>query len=438
MYRMVSRHDNEESGSRYLILPLFSAVTMALAFFTRRKMSNKTAQVPEPQTKELQLRVIYDPEIEGKGVAEVDLVLVHGFGGDYIDTWTSKQGDSSVFWPKDLLLAEKKQPRTRILSFGYDAGQMVVASIRSYAQSMLSFLNDQREGIESRPVVFLGHCLGGLIVKQAMRFAENDSSFNSIISATRSIMFFGTPHGGGDKKDWEKLASSYKALGPECRMIAVLGKSTNDLTKLDGNFIRLQDRFTINNFLEQRIMKGARKLIVDQTSAAKFPGAGVESVDGDHITMCQFKDAQNNTFMKVCRIIREAVPNEVAVNQLTIHQTPTAPEEPGVFNQQLIVEGRAVIKQELVVGGRVVKTQQVVIDGQTGTRSNHEGTTAAGAVGAPNLQAPIELRGAWATTNRKMLEQKKERNSFEELFDSDPRDNGQKAREVVRESTRSR
>lgn len=94
------------------------------------------------------------------------LVLVHGFGGDFIDTWTYKDVERSVFWPKDLLLSEQKQPRTRILSFGYDAGELVVASIRVYARTMLGFLKDQREGIESRPIVFLGHCLGGLIVKQ--------------------------------------------------------------------------------------------------------------------------------------------------------------------------------------------------------------------------------------------------------------------------------
>lgn len=101
---------------------------------------------------------------------DCSLVLLHGFGGDFIDTWTSKEVEPSVFWPKDLLLSGKKpadkQPRTRTLSFGYDAGELVVASIRVYARTMLGFLKDQREGIESRPIVFLGHCLGGLIVKQ--------------------------------------------------------------------------------------------------------------------------------------------------------------------------------------------------------------------------------------------------------------------------------
>ncbi|KAI0970860.1 hypothetical protein F4678DRAFT_106078 [Xylaria arbuscula] len=382
---------------------------MGLAHFLSRLPPKSTAQVLEPQVKQLQLRVIHDPKIGDKSVAEIDLVLVHGFGGDYIDTWTFEQGDSRVFWPEHLLLAESGQPKTRILSFGYDTGQLVVTSIRGYARSMLSFLDDQREGIKSRPVVFLGHCLGGLIVKQAMRFAEIDPLRNSIISATKSIMFFGTPHGGGKRKDWRKLATRYKALGPECKMIDVLGKHTNDLTDLDEDFCRLQDRFTIINFLEQGKMPGANRLIVDATSAAKFPGAEVIDVDGDHITMCQFKDAHNNAFIKVCRIIRDAVSNEGAVNELTTHETPT------VADEQLVVNDRVVINQELVVNDRVVSNQQLVINGQVDIRASHQGATAARAAGAPDSQASIGDREVQPPANQKILEGEKEKNPLEEL-----------------------
>ncbi|KAI0523878.1 hypothetical protein F5B22DRAFT_642980 [Xylaria bambusicola] len=392
---------------------------MVLNFFPRRQPSKGATPVHK-----LQLHVIYDPETHGNSVAEIDLVLVHGFGGHYMDTWTSKQGDSSVFWPEDLLLKQETQPPTRILSFGYDVGELVVASIRSYAQSMLTFLNDLREGIESRPVVFLGHCLGGLIVKQAMRFAENEPSLKSIISATKSIMFFGTPHGGGEKKDWRKLATCYKELGSKCQMIAVLGKSTDDLTELDEDFLRLQNRFTINNFLEQRKMPGAKRLIVDQTSAVKFSGAGSTGVDGDHVTMCQFKDAHNNAFTRVCRIIRDAVFNEVATNHLITPQTPR------------VVDNRVVINQEFVFNQVFVVNEPLVIDGQADMRANHQGAAPVGVVGTPDLPASIERQGVWSVANRRMLEQKKEKNAIEELFESSNRDCGEQIREWVRSSQR--
>lgn len=96
------------------------------------------------------------------------LVLVHGFGGDVIDTWTSKSLKGNIFWPEKLLL--QKQPRTRIFSFGYDAGELAFSTIRDNARTMLAYLNGRREDFcNDRPIVFLGHCLGGLIVRQVSK-----------------------------------------------------------------------------------------------------------------------------------------------------------------------------------------------------------------------------------------------------------------------------
>ncbi|KAI1173092.1 hypothetical protein F4777DRAFT_467482 [Nemania sp. FL0916] len=398
---------------------------MALAFFTRRWAANRAAQMPEPHAKELQLRVIYDPKIKGKNIADIDLVLVHGFGGDFMETWTSKEGDSKVFWPTDLLLANRQQPPTRILSFGYDAGELVVASIRSYARSLLAFLDDLREGIENRPVIFLGHCLGGLIVKQAMRFAENEKVFQSIILATKEIMFFGTPHGGGDKQEWQRLASSYGgALGPKCRMVAVLNEGAADLQEVDEDFRRLQHKFIITNFLEKRLMPGAKHLIVNETSAAKVPGDKVIDVDGDHVTMCQFKDPHNGAFIGVCRIIRRAA------SQSPTRQTSMVANDYMVANQQPAVDDQAVINQELVVNGRVVGRHQLVFDRQAGVRANHQGATAGGAVGVLDSQASRERGVVRPTGNQRMLEAKEGGGL--------PWEEAQDRRQPVREHVRSR
>ncbi|KAF2968645.1 hypothetical protein GQX73_g4897 [Xylaria multiplex] len=252
---------------------------------------------------ELQLSVIYDPEEEGQDVAEVDLVLVHGFGGGFMGTWTSAEGN--VFWPRDLLL--QKQPRTRILSFGYDAGETTTATIRDNARTMLVFLECQRDD-ESRPIVFLGQCLGGLIIRQAMCFAKRERIYRSIATATKSIMFFGTPHGGGDKKGWLKLAKNYEGFGPKCKMIEVLGNNTTDLCELDEDFCRLISNYTIVNFIEMQPMPGTDKLIVEKADATKTAGLEQVPVNADHLRMCQFKSIKDSTFLKVCKILKQAAP----------------------------------------------------------------------------------------------------------------------------------
>jgi triacylglycerol esterase/lipase EstA (alpha/beta hydrolase family) len=101
----------------------------------------------------------------------ISLVLIHGLDGNRIRTWTHQQ--SKVFWPKDLL--PKKQPQTRVMTFGYSADiyqNNSIAGIRDIARALLARLIDEREDLdEARPIVFLAHSLGGLIVKQASRFS---------------------------------------------------------------------------------------------------------------------------------------------------------------------------------------------------------------------------------------------------------------------------
>jgi hypothetical protein len=57
------------------------------------------------------------------------------------------------------------------MTFGYSAsvvGNTSVAGIRDNARQLLTFLSNKREedGTFHRPIVFLGHSLGGIIIKQ--------------------------------------------------------------------------------------------------------------------------------------------------------------------------------------------------------------------------------------------------------------------------------
>ena len=101
------------------------------------------------------------------------VVLVHGLDGDPIETWehitTGTKPQRRTVWPEKLL--PKILPRVRVLSFGYN-GDMYrsnsVAGIRGNAGALLSHLKSLRYGVDqTRPIVFVAHCLGGLIVKQA-------------------------------------------------------------------------------------------------------------------------------------------------------------------------------------------------------------------------------------------------------------------------------
>ncbi|KAI1127148.1 hypothetical protein F5Y10DRAFT_243265 [Nemania abortiva] len=272
--------------------------------------------------RKLGLKVIYDPVKDTKNYSsDVDLVLVHGFGGDPFETWTYQEDGTSVFWPEDLLIEET--PQTRILSFGYEVGERIVGTIRDYARTLIVYLNSQRgDDAKTRPIVFLGHCLGGLIIKQALRFAAKETRYNSIAVATKSIMFFGTPHNGGDKKGWLEIAKKYKALGSKCKMIDILSKNTDDLIEIDEDFRQLTSKYTIVNFTEMRKMKGAKDVVVDKTSANFTCSLGFQSVpvDANHIGICKFIDNEDETFKEVCGVIKQAVGEKAVGKDATVKE----------------------------------------------------------------------------------------------------------------------
>ncbi|MCJ1433247.1 Serine active site containing protein 1 [Xylographa pallens] len=103
--------------------------------------------------------------------ASVDVVFIHGIFGHPKDTWTCD--DADVFWPAELLPPILEDESTRILTYGYDAGADTFTDgqarhkIHDVAGSLGRDLVSNRQirkAIE-RPLVFIAHSLGGLVVK---------------------------------------------------------------------------------------------------------------------------------------------------------------------------------------------------------------------------------------------------------------------------------
>lgn len=96
------------------------------------------------------LKILHNPES-----ATVDIVFVHGLHGNHLGSWTK----SSVLWPKDLLAADA--PRSRILTFGYDASvfhtwaRPAANRLDSYSDDLFAQLQNERvqtETVCSQPV----------------------------------------------------------------------------------------------------------------------------------------------------------------------------------------------------------------------------------------------------------------------------------------------
>ena len=134
----------------------------------------------------------------------LSIIFVHGLNPKGTEdharrTWTHKDG---TFWPNDHL--PQSIPTARILLFAYNSSVLSKPSnspVHSHANSLLNgLLNERRKSEERhRALIFVAHSLGGLLVKQALIEAMLNPLYRCIKASTYGLVFFATPHSGGNK-----------------------------------------------------------------------------------------------------------------------------------------------------------------------------------------------------------------------------------------------
>ena len=109
--------------------------------------------------------------VDGRRI-EIDIVAVHGLMGNPYTTWTKGRDPNGKPWISEFLPSQL--PHARVFSYGYDS-QFVrsssVAGIPEFAMNLLAWLKLRRstESERQRPLLFICHSLGGIIVKKVCR-----------------------------------------------------------------------------------------------------------------------------------------------------------------------------------------------------------------------------------------------------------------------------
>lgn len=116
----------------------------------------------------LNLNCIY---IFSRLISDTDsIVAVHGLSplknpNHAEDTWTAKS--NGKMWLRDFL--PHKTPNCRIFLFGYNSNAALstsTAGVQDQAETLFSRLIWERKDAPERPLIFICHSLGGLIVKR--------------------------------------------------------------------------------------------------------------------------------------------------------------------------------------------------------------------------------------------------------------------------------
>jgi len=151
----------------------------------------------------------------------VDVVFVHGLWGGVFYTWRQQDKDNvrdceadvgdendegySFCWPRDWL-EEDCRDHVRVLGCDFDSylsqwgnncpTQSYKQNLEERSEDMLAKL--VQAGVGSRPVIFVGHSMGGLIIKKMLVSAQTsgEPQLQKFSENTKGVVFYSTPHQG--------------------------------------------------------------------------------------------------------------------------------------------------------------------------------------------------------------------------------------------------
>lgn len=244
------------------------------------------------------------------GDIKTHVVFIHGLGGHYENTWISSTQDKG-FWPNWL---SEDVDNIAIWSVGYlnpisRWGSQKAMHFTDRAKDILHRLNQEplfRDG----EIIFVGHSMGGLMIKQMFHYADRSSELQSIIGRVNKVCFLATPHRGSDGAD----------LIDWLRVIILPSAATASLLKNDPNLRELNEWYRAsvrNRDVDHLILmenQPCKRLITIVTPDSADPGLNTEAllVDADHLSITKLANKQSQIY----RYIKDFVTKESKLPQL--------------------------------------------------------------------------------------------------------------------------
>ncbi|KAI0383586.1 hypothetical protein F5Y04DRAFT_278767 [Hypomontagnella monticulosa] len=375
--------------------------------------SSKRFEPRKIKAQEIGLKVLREPmDIED---TEVDIVAVHGIGVHPEETWVFKGND--VNWLKHETMLPAAVPKSRIMAFGYASywfgDDAVKQSLDSVAKKLLVALKRQRKNCLNRPIVFIGHCFGGLVIQRAYTLAKaygDDEEFSGVSDSITGVVFLGTPHHGvvgnsGLQTQGQIYQTIVQAnvqvqdnvLHSMAENNQILVACVYDFTRLiSGQIPGQQHPPKIYCFYEQKAAKvgliagipGIPPEFVVNESSGTLNGHPKDALPLDHFGMNKFEDSHDNNYDSVRSVIVDMAEKSKALMEGREKGKAHSSSENGVINSRefLAIEGSPAMDPRVSIG-RTIEADRA----RNPRKAPNTTQSSDGKYYIPTLAAPIAL-----------------------------------------------
>ncbi|EXJ76254.1 uncharacterized protein A1O5_00762 [Cladophialophora psammophila CBS 110553] len=258
----------------------------------------------------------------------LDIVAVTGLNGHAFGSWT---GGNERMWLRDFLHGDEYLKACRTMIFGYNAKlkEKATHKTRDFVRSFLVELRKARQSSEerNRPIVFLGHNFGGILIAHTLVKAKELSYlpehevYGSLVKSTHALLFFAVPHRGITLEDVAKMVEE-ESEPHRASLVQEIIELSDSITPGMESFINMTMDKNIVSFYETRLTKAVMKVSVNlrltfrQDENGKYGRFGeyiqvlpeqIEKaipVDGDHSTIVKFTSPANDTYQTVRTLLR--------------------------------------------------------------------------------------------------------------------------------------
>ncbi|MES2936565.1 MAG: AAA family ATPase [Pseudomonadota bacterium] len=235
------------------------------------------------------------------------IVFVHGLGGDPFTTWTGPGVSSDNCWMHWV----GQDTNCDTWTLKYDATpsrwQRQAMPLPDQGNQVARLLADHAE-LKDRPIVLVGHSLGGLVLKTVITqtLASGDERTREMVRRIRGVVFVATPHQGSQLANLASVLATVLRTNLQVRDMHLHDAHLRQL----GNAFREQRRglhMSVASFAEGRdvvweergwLGSAARQVgvrVVDPSSSdPALDGVTTVSLNEDHLSICKpaNRDAQ--------------------------------------------------------------------------------------------------------------------------------------------------